>query len=394
MRTNPGGIVSAEDVRGRAKIIAVFWKILANQSLVIAAERRMGKTTIIRKMAEEPPPGTKVIFRDVEGISTTMEFVGRLVSDATPHLSAQGRAYKAFTDFWGKLGGAEFGGVIKFPATSAVHWKEVLERVLNELGSLEGTRILLVWDEFPLMLQNIARVEGMPQVMEILNNLRAMRQTQKVPRMIYTGSVGLHHVIKELRRGAYANSPINDMKTESVDPLSPTDAQSLAAELFEGECLGPDPNGLAAHRLAEAVDCVPFYIHQVVHSMSRDGLSATPENVDRVVDEALRDPQDAWDLQNFRTRLGNYYGVDQDIVEFVLETLAREEPLSLDDLCQRVPSQLASRSSSVASRVPNGDRAAMSTLLALMMKDHYLIRNAAGDFCFRFSIVRRWWQQH
>lgn len=402
MKSNPGGLVSSKDVVGRDGLIRLLWRLLhgdkspEGQSLVLVAERRMGKTSVVRKMADEAPPGVKVLIRDVAGLNTTLEFTGRLLSDALPHFSKRERATKTLGDLWDKLGGVEVGGVIKFPPTAATHWKELLERVIEQIGAIEDTRFVLVWDEFPLMLQNIAREESLAQAKALLNNLRALRQSYpRGPRMVYTGSIGLHHVIAELRdAGNYANSPVNDMKTEEVPPLAAADARALATALFVGESLGPDPGGVAAAHLATAVDGVAFYIHQVVHALFRHQLPATPENIDNVINDALVDALDPWDLQNFRTRLKPYYGASAPVANAVLEALAAAETLTLDALLGQLSLRLASQGSPLAKRIVSGERSALSELVELMMKDHYLVRRTDGALRFRFGVLRRWWQLH
>ena len=53
MRANPGGIVGPEDVIGRDDLIAELWQTLEKQSVVLTSERRIGKTSVIRKMKDE-----------------------------------------------------------------------------------------------------------------------------------------------------------------------------------------------------------------------------------------------------------------------------------------------------------------------------------------------------
>jgi hypothetical protein len=50
MRSNPGGYIPPGQVIGRDTQIRRYWNVLEGRSLVLSAERRMGKTTIIRKM--------------------------------------------------------------------------------------------------------------------------------------------------------------------------------------------------------------------------------------------------------------------------------------------------------------------------------------------------------
>ncbi|MEZ5602385.1 MAG: hypothetical protein R3F36_16280 [Candidatus Competibacteraceae bacterium] len=42
--------------------------------------------------------------------------------------------------------------------------------------------------------------------MDLLDTLRGLRQTHANLRMIYTGSIGLHHIVTALREEGYVNS--------------------------------------------------------------------------------------------------------------------------------------------------------------------------------------------
>jgi hypothetical protein len=53
MRANPGGILASNEVVGRDELIAEIWRTLAVQSVVLTSERRIGKTSVIRKMADQ-----------------------------------------------------------------------------------------------------------------------------------------------------------------------------------------------------------------------------------------------------------------------------------------------------------------------------------------------------
>jgi hypothetical protein len=75
MRINPGGRLDAKDVVGRDKEIDLYWSILARQGLVLSAERRIGKTHIVRKMQEEAPPPFLCFYQDLEGVHSVRELL-------------------------------------------------------------------------------------------------------------------------------------------------------------------------------------------------------------------------------------------------------------------------------------------------------------------------------
>ena len=107
---------------------------------------------------------------------------------------------------------------VEFPSTLAPHWKTLLESVIGDLAEHQDVQVIFLWDEVPWMLEKIRSAHGPEAAMGILDTLRALRQTHPSLRMVFTGSVGLHHVIGSLKRAGYANAPVNDMKQIDVPP--------------------------------------------------------------------------------------------------------------------------------------------------------------------------------
>ncbi len=389
MKANPGGAVSPENVMGRDHLIDRLWATLKHQSLVLVAERRMGKTCIIKKMEAQPPDGTMIRVRDVGGVSSPIEFVERVAEDVEKHLNLFQKTATKTKEFLAFLGGTQIFGV-KLPTTAAPHWKALLERILGDLAQHSDRQVILCWDELPWMLQKIARSEGETVVMDLLDTLRGLRQTHANLRMIYTGSIGLHHVVTALREEGYVNSPVNDMRTVEVPPLDDGHAEALAKALIQGEGLTSSAPDETAAIIAKRVDAIPFYIHHVVAAMADRGQAATPEIAETIVAEALANAQD-WDLEHFRSRLGAYYGERAEVVRALLDQLAETEPLNLDELHERLKINF-SRLGTNAQRMVEGDREALRTLLKLMQRDHYLRQDQDGGYRFRFGLIRRWWR--
>ncbi|MDZ7621520.1 MAG: hypothetical protein U5O69_03560 [Candidatus Competibacteraceae bacterium] len=389
MKANPGGIVSPSDVIGRDRLITQLWAILEQQGLVLVAERRMGKTAIIRKMEAEPAEGWRAIYMDVEGVSRAAEFIERLALAIRTHLSASNKATQWFRDFWSAAGGFEVASILKLPEAKQPHWKTVLERLIGELARNADQRIVLVWDEFPWMLQKIARAEGAAVVVDLLDVLRGLRQTHANPRLVFTGSIGLHHVVAGLQDQDYVHSPLNDLRTIEIPPLAPPDAVRLADALLRGERLAAAVG--AAERIAAQVEGVPYYIHHVVATLADLGQPVTVRTVDAVVARSLTEPQDAWNLEHYRNRLGAYYGESASLARTLLDVLAETEDLDLDALHEQLRIKARPDNDRVR-RIVEGDREGLRELIKLMQRDHYLEQDERGAYRFRFALIRRWWR--
>ncbi len=92
MRANPGGILAPEDVVGRDHLIEHLWRVLDAQSVVLTSERRVGKTSVIRKMVGASEPGRLCFLRDVEGFRSPSEFIEGIYADVEPILSKRGKS--------------------------------------------------------------------------------------------------------------------------------------------------------------------------------------------------------------------------------------------------------------------------------------------------------------
>src|SRR5438128_3793030 len=110
LKANPGGQIPPAEVIGRDALIQRLWRVLERQSLVLSAERRMGKTCLIQKMVAEAPQDKLPLYRDLEGLRTPLEFVDTVVRDVESHLSGLKRTATRARSLLTQLAGAEAKG--------------------------------------------------------------------------------------------------------------------------------------------------------------------------------------------------------------------------------------------------------------------------------------------
>ena len=383
MKANPGGQIGTKSAIGRTRLIKDLWKSVKLQSLVITAERRIGKTTVMKIMQRDPAAGWLPVYQDLENCHSASDFAMAVYKEVHQFLSQKGRLTRRSKEFFSSLGGAEIGGLFRLPEKAAASWKEILTKAVEDLVHENdgGTKLLFLWDEMPFMLMNIRDGEGEQTAMQVLDHLRWLRQTHGDLRMIITGSIGLHHVLTSLKKEKYANAPLNDMAAVDVPPLADEDAAALAALLIKGEALlSTDPATAAA--IAREADGFAFYIHHIVKGLKLKDWEATPENVAKVVAANLVDNNDPWQLAHYRERIATYYPDDQKTVRLILDQLAvLETAASVDELL-----------AVLKAASPFDDRERLLELLALMARDHYLDRDLTGRYDFRFPLIRRWWK--
>jgi len=385
MRTNPGGQIDPTEIIGRDKLVSHLWDVLLRQSLVLTAERRMGKTSVVLKMRAEATSDKLAIYRDLERVHTPLEFTQLVYDDVSSYLSLLNRTARRAQQFVAQLGGTEVKGFIKLPEMAATHWKTLLTRILEDLVEHQERTVILFWDELPLMLYNIKRRAGEDAAMEVLDTLRSVRQMHPQIRMVFTGSIGLHNVLSVLRSAGYANAPTNDMYTEDVPPLTMEHARELAVRLLKGESIQTDNLMACAERIAESVDGIPYFIHHVVDQLKQRGGRASVETVDAVIRSSISDQQDRWHLRYYRERIDIYYSDEER--PFALNMLdilsVADEPVTFNDLFNQLKS-----------RVVTEDREQALRVLSLLQRDHYVAQHEDGTLNFRFPLIKRCWRVH
>ncbi len=385
MRANPGGQLDPSEVVGRDSLIRRLWRVLDRQSLVLTAERRMGKTSIVKKMNAEAPDDVLTVFHDIEGLRSPLEFAKLVFEDVEKYLSARQRVCERARRFLGEIGGGSVGGVLTLPQIDASHWKNLLVTTIEDLVEHQDKTLVFFWDEVPLMLYEIKQQSGEAVAMELLDTLRSLRQMNPKLRMVFTGSIGLHNVILSLKRAGHPNSPINDMLSVEVPPLETKDALHLASLLLKGEGIEAENPEAVCAALTDQADCIPYFIHHLVDRMTgRDG-EVTAETVQEIMTSFLTDPIDPWHLRHYRERVDIYYEAPlRPLVLGLLDVLSTADSvLSFPEVFNLLKAKIATE-----------DREAVLEALASLQSDHYIVQDAGGAYGFRYPLIQRWWRFH
>lgn len=375
---NPGGSLPPDAVIGRDGDIAEYWHILRQQSIALLAPRRVGKTSICRRMVALPPPNITPVMRNLEGLESATEFVRHLTEDVDHFLSRTTRAKGWVKDILKSfVGGIEAGGV-KLQLASD-QWKELLDQLLAEVNDAtpEGSLVVFFWDEFTLFFGDLARRGQAQEAMVLLDRLRAARQRFPRLRMVLTGSIGFEEVLEQLRAHGYANDPINDVSKQIVPLLSPEGALELANTLLTHLLSGRADAALAAC-MAERSEGHPLAIQHMADRLSRVGRYDEVE-VEGALQALIADASDPLELSHYLERLATYLPSGAlDLTRLLLDTLAAEQggvPLA----------QLVA---------VGGDKEAVLKSLNRLRKDQYLVREGTDHrWRFRLDVLRRWWKQ-
>ena len=387
MQINPGGRLDTQDVIGRDNEIHRYWRVLQRQGLVLSAERRIGKTHILFKMREECQGGYLPFYQDLEAVHSIPDLIRSIYRTVQQSLTTLPNV-KAAIAKWSTLLPNKIAG-IDLPTADA-SWQVLLAEAFDDLINLadNNTRILMLWDEFPLMLHNLQRRAGQDTPIQLLDHLRALRLARADRlRFLFTGSLGLHLVLRSLREAGNANDPVNDMLSLTVPPMTEPHTRELATALLCETRAAPASIPGLASEIAREVGGFPYYVHHVVDQLDQLGRPPDLPDVSGAINHLVSDPHDPANLSYYVNRLSSYYADNQRALALlVLDTLARRSlPTAvpeLHNLCKHQDPSLVDER--------------LREILTILSEDHYIARTpcvAGVEYDFRWPLVKKWWKE-
>jgi len=356
-------------------LVDQYWRHLQQQSLALFSPRRVGKTSILRRMEHLAPKAWRIRLRDLEGLGSVQEFVRSVYEDAVDLLSGSTKALTRAKAFLQRVSGSFEISHVKL-TFAGEDWRRFLESLFEDLDEELGVQneyLVFLWDEFTLFIGDLT-LRGMERdAMVLLDTLRALRQRPSRIRMVLTGSIGFHLVMRQLDAKGYRNRPLNDVRTERVPMLAPADAALLAEALLRG--IGQEPEADVVEAIITQSEGHPFVIQHLVELL-RGKPTPTPTDIESALADLLAPPSEL-DLGHYATRLTKYYG-DREAAAFAILDLLAQEPKGLV-------------ANEIFARLPEERSVLLSTIQDLRDDDYILQRNR--HFCFALEFVRRHWRE-
>ncbi len=389
MEANPGGILTGDAIIDREQEIKSIWKSLKNQSVVLTAERRVGKTSILRKIEEIPKDNWTPILYWVEGKWHPIEFVEGLYETLLQKGMIEDKFYRLKKYYEKFIGGKEIGSW-RFPQIKE-NWKILLESIIEDIVNSEK-KVLLMFDELPLMLSHFIQAKecGPPVCMEFLDKLREIRNKYEATKQIafiFCGSIGIHLIIKDLKKNfGYNADPINNMKILTLSGMNDDGAKRLCEKLIEEKDYQLDNREEIFEYIIKKTDRLPFYIQHVFARIDDSGEKRiNKELIDRSIDYLLNDPKDEGFFNHYTDRIKTYY--DKNYKEIAL--------FILDNICKKKINWKEEDIIKLVRSFKDVSNETIKEILTLLWNDHYLkreIKKGVRIYRFKYSILLNWWK--
>lgn len=390
MKPNPGGILTGEEIVDRETEINSLWRTIEQRSIVLSSERRVGKSSLLKKMEENPRNSWCPLHYFVEGKNHPIEFVEGLYDILLEKKFVENKFNKVMT-LYNKIAGQEVGSW-KIPEIKD-NWKLLIRSLISEIVDADK-KVLIMIDELPLMLWKFIEDPdiGPNMTMDFLDTLRSLRNefesTKKIG-FIFCGSIGINLIIQRLKtQYGYNSDPINNMKIFGISGMDKDGAALLCEKLSEDEdYIFEDKDKIFQYIISET-DGLPFYIHHIFDIIfESEEKNITTELVDRCLQLLINDEDDVGRFEHYVDRIKTYYLEENvKLALTILDYLSTiNEMINEEDLYNIIDS--------LTEPTPE----LFKNILDLLRSDHYLsrtIKNGTRCYKFNYRILQNWWKKN
>ncbi|MCI2429745.1 hypothetical protein LM602_03415 [Candidatus Acetothermia bacterium] len=377
----------------REREIGQIWKALETSSILLTAPRRFGKTSLMLRLMDQPQDGWWAFFFEVEAVDRPEAFITEIIRTLLrdQRLDRWARQSKKF---FGKLANRieeiELAGTrVSLREQPAPHWQETGRELIERLRGLE-TKIILIIDEFPLMLERIHKKDNLA-AHELLSWLRSLRQNpdlhEKI-RWVMGGSIGIEHVLRRIGAGI---KEINDLERIHVREFSQDSAREFIQALLRSAGVQRISREIL-DKFLEVIDIpIPYFIQILVcESLNEMKLqnkrTLSKEMIEQAYENGLLDLYGRRYFEHYYKRLRDYYDPEMaDTAKALLTEIARRGSLTKRELWTKFQAHMKGQ----------GDADTFSHLLSDLENDFYLVGDHGRQrFRFATKVLRDWWLRH
>ena len=375
-----GAAAQGDSYLGRPKLTRKFWKhVAAGEHLLIAAPRRVGKTSFMREVEESPVPGFHPSYLIVQSVKEEKELFRKLYAKAIETASKKAELTAKLGALWKRLKVDVTSDGLKISAADPDGFNDLLTLLK---GLPEKEHFVFLVDEFSQAVENVRKEHGEAAATSLLHKMRELRQDPDVMKrvsFVYAGSVGLEQIVGKLN----ASHTINDLLAFEMPPFTEKEALALIDRILDGSGARM-ADDVRAHLIEKLVWLIPFFIQVVMNEAEEILNEEETANVTRkVVDMA------------FAKALGkrNYYDHWHQRLSILFDTAERRFAKEVLNLCSNGRPVPLDKVHDIGTNKHALADSYMDVVRSLL-HDGYLVRDAdTRTLRFASPLLMRWWAQ-
>lgn len=382
IQNKTGASVERENFYGRKERVNMAWqKLTEGNSLILAAPRRVGKTSFSKKMIEIAENYKwKTIYLDVEGFHDELEFSQRLTEKLQGLRNMGVKGYKSITDFLSKIHIKAAMNGSEVEINTIKETTNYIKEIDKQLKALENSHLIIVVDELAIFLNSLlGENTDSPQVSRVerfMNWLRKLRmEYTKNLVWIFCSSIGIENFLSVYE----ISNTINDLTSFKLDALPREEAIGLLSALAESYKMDL-PDEVKEYIINKIDWAIPYYIQLIFSEIHNLHLNRTIEFQDvDIAYKGILTPQ-------------NFCGIDQHFKQYPkLQTYQR----NILTLLAQTPTGMRRAMIREQFISPNTNCDAdliLTQCLEILLNEGYIIRQEER-YLFRSKLLKDYWLQ-
>jgi hypothetical protein len=318
----------------RPEIVNEIWDELEKGNyILIAAPRRVGKTSVMKNIEENPRENFKVIFENVQSLKSENDFYKELYKLILKCLSNSKKIKNWFKTYISSKSITEIdiNGSFKISHLELNYLNEI-NNIIPQIDK-NGEIIILLIDELPEVLHNLNKNNKKDEAISILKNLRRWRQESQFNklRFVLAGSIGIHYVVNTIEG---RNSDLNDLKKVQYHPIEIPETDDYFDWATKNASVKYNEE-LRTYFLEKIQYFVPYFFNILLDEIDKQ---ARKENNQKITKQTI---DDAFDLvikhndyfSDWKKRLSDYLPKeDFKFVNEILIHIAHKNQISIQEI--------------------------------------------------------------
>jgi uncharacterized protein len=231
-----GPPVTGANFHNRVVEQTLFWRTIPGNHIILSDPRRIGKSSFLRRLVDNAPNhGFIANYIDVSKEPTIEAFFDRLIHEfPETSLKAQIKNLASAPGKWLsrvkkiELGVDAVGNAgVELKAATAPTWQKKAEKILGLLAKLP---VIVVLDEFSVFIERLIQKDKDDAAI-FLDTLRTWRSETLACRFVFSGSIGLNHLL-ELHN---LTTKTNDCKDFRIGPFDESSAIKMLRDISKSE---------------------------------------------------------------------------------------------------------------------------------------------------------------
>ncbi len=364
--------------------------------ILLVAQRRMGKTSLMREVAERLAERYICLFVDLQKARSAPDAVVELSVATYPHKNIWGKTKQAFANVLGravetveKVEVAELGIALR-PGVTGGDWGKRADELMAILAGSEKP-VLLLLDEVPILVNRMLKgddfavtAERRATADEFMSWLRKTSiEYQGRIRMVVSGSIGFEPILRQ----AGLSATINNFTPFELKPWDSATAEGCLLALANEYGLEFE-DGVASRMVRHLGCCIPhhvqmFFSHVRDHCRRKGVAKCTAKDAGEVYKKEMLGVRGHAELTHYEERLKQVLGEEACALALEMLTEAAVEKRMTPEAYRAFEKEYSFEGRSTAKM--------QEEILWVLEHDGYLKPGRKG-YVFVSKLLRDWWK--